>query len=113
MSRSLWSPYLPGLEEPQSEASRVQEIAVLGLATEGGFSGGAVEPPDVESPAPPSGFRLVDVERTSTYLLFVYRAPIPTPVSTTALAGLRLADLQPGILLHRPGPKSRPVLIAG
>ncbi len=113
MSRSLWSPYLPKLDEARVEAPAVREIAVLGLATEGGFSGGPVEPPDVEPPAPPSGFRLVDAERTSTYLLFVYRAQRPTPVSTTALAGMRLTDLQPGILLQRPGPNPLSVLAAG
>lgn len=102
MSRSLWSPYLPGLDEPQVEAPEVQEIAVLGLATEGGFSGGAVEPPDVEAPSPPNGFQLADDERISTYTLFLYRAPRPTPVSTTDLAEMRLTDIQPGILLQRP-----------
>jgi len=102
MSRSLWSPYLPGLEEPQSEASRVQEIAVLGLATEGGFSGGAVEPPDVDPPPPPRGFRLAADERTFTYTLFLYRALTPTPVSTTDLVDLRLTGIQPGILLQHP-----------
>jgi len=102
MSRSLWTPHLPGLEEPQVEAPEVQEIAVLGLATEGGFSGGAVEPPDVEAPAPPNGFQFTGDERTSTYTLLLYRAPRPTPVSTTDLAEMRLTDIQPGILLQRP-----------
>jgi mannosyltransferase len=102
MSRTLWSPYLPGLDEPQVESPKVREIAVLGLATEGGFSAGAVEPPDVDAPAPPNGFRLVEAERASTYVLFLYRAPAPTPVSMKDLAGLRLTDIQPGILLQRP-----------
>ncbi len=102
MSRSLWSPYLPELTEPQVEAPTVQEIVVLGLATEGGFSGGAVEPPDVEPPPPPSGFRLAADERTSTYTLFLYRAPTPTPVSAADLVDMRLADIQPGILLQHP-----------
>jgi mannosyltransferase len=102
MSRSLWSPYFPGLAEPDVEAPRVQESAVLGLATDGGFSGGAVEPPDVEPPVPPSGFELTDGERTSTYTLFLYRARTPTPISTSALVDLRLTDIQPGILLQHP-----------
>jgi hypothetical protein len=102
MSRSLWSPYFPGLAEPQVESPKVREIAVLGLATEGGFSAGAVEPPDVDAPAPPNGFRLVEAERASTYVLFLYRAPAPTLVSTKDLAELRLTDIQPGILLQRP-----------
>ncbi|MDQ3378749.1 MAG: glycosyltransferase family 39 protein [Actinomycetota bacterium] len=102
MSRSLWSPYLPELTEPQVEAPTVQEIVVLGLATEGGFSGGAVEPPDREAPAPPSGFQLAADERTSTYTLFLYRAPTPTPVSAADLVDMRLTDIQPGILLQHP-----------
>lgn len=102
MSRSLWRPYLPGLDEPQVEAPTVREIAVVGLATEGGFSGGAVRPPDIEAPAPPSGFQLVADERTATYTLILYRAPAPTPVSTTDLVDLRLTDIQPGILLQHP-----------
>jgi len=102
MSRSLWRLYLPELTEPEVEASTVQEIAVLGLATEGGFSGGAVEPPDREAPAPPSGFQLAADERTSTYTLFLYRAPTPTPVSVADLVDMRLTDIQPGILLQHP-----------
>lgn len=102
MSRALWSPYFPGLADPDVAAPRVQEIAVLGLATEGGFSGGAVKPPDVEPPVPPSGFELADDERTSTYTLFLYRATTPMPISTSDLVDLRLTDIQPGILLQHP-----------
>ena len=102
MSRGLWSPYLVGLAEPVVAAPEVREIAVLGLATEGGFSGGAVEPPDGEPPVPPRGFALTHDERTSTYTLFVYRARRPTPVSADDLVDLRLTDLQPGILLQHP-----------
>jgi mannosyltransferase len=102
MSRTLWSPYLPGLDEPRVESPKVQEIAVLGLATEGGFSAGAVEPPYVDAPAPPNEFRLVEAGRTSTYVLFLYRARAPTLVSTKDLAELRLTDIQPGILFQRP-----------
>ena len=51
MSRSLWSPYLRGLEEPAGLEVAVEEITVVGLATEGGFSRGPVEPPDVVPPS--------------------------------------------------------------
>jgi hypothetical protein len=101
LSRSLWSPYLPGLDEPSGEAVAVEEIAVVGLATEGGFSGGAVRPPDVDAPDAPPGFGLVGVERRPTFMLVRYRAPAPTRVSVSALVALRLADQQPGLLLQR------------
>ena len=102
MSRSLWRPYLPGLDEPAASTVRVGEIAVVGLATEGGFSGGRVRPPDVGPRTPPPGFALVASERTPTFTLNRYRAAAPTDVSTEALAGLRLADQQPGLLLQPP-----------
>jgi hypothetical protein len=102
LSRSLWRPYLPGLEEPSGSAATVGEIAVVGLATEGGFSRGAVRPPDVPPPAPPPGFALAATERTPTFTLFRYRAPEPRAVSTDELARLRLVDQQPGILLQPP-----------
>jgi hypothetical protein len=101
LSRHLWSPYLPGLEEPVGATATVAEIAVLGLATEGGFSGGAVEPPEVAPPVPPPGFALAASERRPTYTLFRYRAREPRAVSTDELARLRLVDQQPGILLQR------------
>jgi hypothetical protein len=81
----------------------VQEVAVVGLATEGGLSGGAVEPPDVTPRAPPAGFTLFSVERTPTLVLVWYRAPAPTAVTEATLAALRLADQQPGILLQPGG----------
>ena len=40
MSRTLWRPYLPDLREPRAGGARVEEIAALGLATEGGYSAG-------------------------------------------------------------------------
>ena len=102
LSRSLWRPYLPGLDEPAASTVRVGEIAVVGLATEGGFSGGRVRPPDVGPPPPPPGFALVASARKPTFTLYRYRADAPTDVSVEALAGLRLADQQPGLLLQRP-----------
>ncbi len=103
LSRQLWEPYLPGLEEPSGSTVRVGEIAAVGLATEDGFSiGGPVKPPAASSaPAPPPpGFRIVAEERTPTYALVLYRARRPTPVSLAALDRLRLADRQPGVLLQ-------------
>jgi mannosyltransferase len=104
MSRSLWHPYLPGLEEPTGSSATVDEIAVVGLATEGGFSSGAVHPPDVAPPPPPAGFALVGTDREPTFTLFRYRADRPTAVPIDVLAGLRLVERQPGVLLQRPAP---------
>lgn len=100
MSRTLWRPYLPALQEPAGGRVRVGEVVVVGLATEGGFSGGAVEPPTAEPVTPPPGFRLSSVERTPTVVLVRYRAPGSTVVSTEALARLRLSSQQPGVLLQ-------------
>ena len=101
MSRTLWSPYLPGLQEPQGATTTASEIVVLGLATEGGFSAGAVRPPGGEPPAPPRGFRLVELDRTPTYALARYRARNPVAIPNDELARLRFTPLQPGILVQR------------
>jgi hypothetical protein len=100
MSRTLWRPYLPGLREPGPDGATVREIAAIGLATEGGFSTGRVEPPGVTAPLPVPGFRVVGVERKPTYTLVLYRARRPTFVSMETLTGLALADEQPGVLLQ-------------
>jgi hypothetical protein len=100
MSRTLWRPYLPGLREPAQDGATVQEIAAVGLATEGGYSSGHVEPPSVSAPRPVKGFEVAAVERRPTYTLVLYRAPRPTFVSMDTLTGLALADDQPGILLQ-------------
>ena len=51
MSRSLWRPYLPGLRRARAgTAPSSEEIAAVGLATEGGYSAGHVEPPSVGTP---------------------------------------------------------------
>jgi mannosyltransferase len=102
MSRSLWRPYLPGLDEPHGTSAVVREIAVIGLATEGGFSAGHLEPPDVGTPKHVPGFRVASVERRPTFTLVRYVAERPNPVSIETLAGLALTDEQPGVLLQNP-----------
>jgi hypothetical protein len=102
MSRELWHPYLPGLDEPDGKRAVVKEIAVVGLATEGGYSAGHLEPPAAGTPKPVPGFRVASVEREPTFTLVRYVAERPTTVPVEALAGLALTDEQPGILLQRP-----------
>jgi hypothetical protein len=104
MSRTLWRPYLAGLDEPAAGASRVlvREIATVGLATEGGYSAGTVRPPVVTTPRPVTGFRVAAVERKPTYTLVLYRAERPRRVPLATLASLALTDEQPGILLQEP-----------
>jgi len=100
MSRTLWRPYLPDLREPGADGVRVEEIAAVGLATEGRFSAGHVEPPAVRLPKPVKGFRVVAVERTPTYALVLYRAPRPTFVPLATLTGLALAGGESRVLLQ-------------
>jgi mannosyltransferase len=100
MSRTLWKPYLPGLRESEPHGAAVDEIATIGLATEGGYSAGAVAPPSVSAPPPVEGFRIVAVERKPTYTLVLYRADRPTFVPMSTLTGLALAAEQPGVLLQ-------------
>ena len=100
MSRSLWSPYLPGLREPDAEGERVREVAVVALATEGGYSAGPVEPPRGEPAAAPEAFALVSVEREPSFTLVRYRAERPRVVSNASLERLALADTQPGLLVQ-------------
>jgi len=102
MSRTLWRPYLPALREPRPEGATVEEIASVGLATEGGYSSGKVEPPRVGTPRPVEGFRVVAVERKPTYTLVLYRAERPTFVPLETLNALALTDEQPGLLLQGP-----------
>ncbi len=80
----------------------VEEIAALGLATEGGYSAGAVAPPRASTPPALTGFRIVAIERRPTYTLVLYRAERPTFVPLSRLTGLALADEQPGVLLQKP-----------
>lgn len=101
MSHELWRPYLAGLDEPGPRGAVVDEIAVVGLATEGGYSTGNVRPPRITSLRQVRGFRVVDVERKPTFALVLYRADRPTFVSLSTLTGLALAaDEQPGVLVQ-------------
>lgn len=100
MSRTLWRPYLRDLREPLSEGALVEEIAALGLATEGGYSSGRVAPPSVTTPPAVAGFRIVAIERKPTFTLVLYRATKPTFVPTSTLTSLALTDEQPGLLLQ-------------
>jgi hypothetical protein len=102
MSRSLWAPYLAGLREPAGGRTRVEEVAVVGLATEGGFSTGAVAPPRGAPPAPPRGFELVEHREAPTYTFVVYRAGAPVWLSTAELFDLALGGEQPGVLVQAP-----------
>lgn len=102
MSRTLWRPYLPDLQEPESNGAVVQEIAAVGLATEGGYSAGRIEPPSVTAPRAVDGFRIVAVERAPTFTLVLYRADAPRLVSLSTLTDLALADEQPGVLVQSP-----------
>jgi mannosyltransferase len=102
MSRTLWRPYLPGLEEPAGDAVRVREIAAVGLATEGGYSAGGLTPPTVGTPRQVPGFRVVGVDRKPTYTRVLYRADRATDEAVSLLAGLALTDEQPGVLLQEP-----------
>lgn len=86
---TLWRPYVAGLEQPQT--LRVREIDVVGLATQGGFSAGAVKPPPAAArPSPPS-FHLADTRSTPTYSLVRYVSPVTRPISAQDLARLALA----------------------
>jgi hypothetical protein len=100
MSRSLWRPYLRDLGEPAQDGATVQEIAAVGLATEGGYSSGRVEPPSVGAPQPVKGFRVAAVERKPTYTLVLYSAERPTFVSMETFTGLALTDEQPAVVLQ-------------
>lgn len=102
MSRALWRPYLPDLREPARKGAVVDEIAAIGLATEGGYSAGAVAPPRVTAPSAVPGFRIVAVERKATFTLVLYRAERPTFVPLSRLTGLALVDEQPGVLVQGP-----------
>jgi hypothetical protein len=83
--------------------ARVREIDVVGLATQGGFSTGAVKPPEGPAKPPPPGFRVTGAERHKTFTFVRYQATNGhgAPVSPTQLAALRLAPDAPGLFLQR------------
>lgn len=96
----LWDEYLPGLQD--ATEARVREIDVVGLATQGGFSTGAVKPPEGPPKRPPPGFRLTKAERHKTFTFVRYQATNGhgAPISPSQLAALRLASDAPGLFLQ-------------
>ena len=100
---SLWRIYLPGVQEFHDRSARVREIVVAGLATQGGFSVGPVEPPAAIPHTPPPGFELVGVRLTSTFALIRYRAAATRAagLSVEKLAGLALVPGASALLLQR------------
>jgi mannosyltransferase len=98
----LWDEYLPGLHDATD--SPVAEIDVVGLATQGGFSTGAVKPPEGPPQPAPAGFRLAGSERHKTFTFVRYQATNGggAQVSPAQLAALRLASDAPGLFLQRP-----------
>ena len=103
----LWRPYLPGLREPPSPTIRAREIVVLGLATQGGFSTGAVHPPTTPPRPAPRGFRLVSTERTPTFVLVRYRSARARPIARTKLAALGLSTEPAAVFLEGAGTPPR------
>ena len=103
----LWRPYLPGLQEPASRTIRAREIVVLGLATQGGFSTGAVHPPRTPPRPAPAGFRLASTRRTRTFVVVRYRASEPRPVARSQLASLGLGSEPAAIFLQGAGTPRR------
>ncbi len=102
MTPGLWRPYLAGLQE-LDEPTAVQEIVVVALATEGGFTSGAVVPPRPTQTDPPPGFRVAEVDRRPTFTIVRYTAPVPTRVSPAVLELLRLTDAPGRVLLLNGG----------
>jgi hypothetical protein len=104
----LWRPYLPGLREPSGPTVRTDEIVVLGLATQGGFSTGAVHPPGTPARPAPPGFRLVSTKRAPTFALVRYRSRSGTRnVARTQLAGLSLSSEPAAVFLEGAGAPRR------
>jgi 4-amino-4-deoxy-L-arabinose transferase-like glycosyltransferase len=97
----LWRIYLPGLQELQSDEAAVREIDAVGVATQGGFSTGAVKPPPPRVETPPAGFRHAGIRRTATYTIVRYRASRTIRVSRDDLLRFGLTDIPSGILLQR------------
>jgi mannosyltransferase len=100
---ALWRIYLPKVRELLDRPVRVREIIVAGLATQGGFSAGALKPPAATPDPPPPGFALVDARLTPTFALIRYRATgaDPRPV-TVKLGELALVPGASALLLQLP-----------
>jgi mannosyltransferase len=100
---ALWRIYLPTVRELPDRPVRVREIIVAGLATQGGFSAGALKPPPATAYPPPPGFTLVDARLTPTFALVRYRAvgAQPPPV-TVKVGGLALVPGASALLLQLP-----------
>jgi glycosyltransferase involved in cell wall biosynthesis len=103
----LWRPYLSGLREPATSTIRAQEVVVLGLATQGGFSTQAVHPPSTPPRPAPGGFHLVSTKRTPTYVIVRYRSSNARPVARTELAALGLSSEPATVFLQGAGPPPR------
>jgi mannosyltransferase len=101
---ALWRIYLPGVQELHDRPARVREIVVAGLATQGGFSAGALKPPPATPRPSPPGFELVGARLTSTFALIRYRAAAarPATLSVEKLAGLALVPGASALLVQRP-----------
>ena len=100
----LWRIYLPTVEEFEGRPTRVREIVVAGLATQGGFSAGPVKPPAATPRPAPPGFELVGARRTATFAFIRYRAIGGKPglVSVAKLGGLALVPGASALLVQRP-----------
>jgi len=96
----LIQPYLPGVEAIV-EPVRVQSIAVVSLATEGGLSGGAVVPPAPSVNDAPPGFELASTRRTATYSLAVLTSDRPRVVTPAQLEQLGFAGRPARLFLQR------------
>jgi 4-amino-4-deoxy-L-arabinose transferase-like glycosyltransferase len=100
----LGAVYLPRIQDASDERLLVHEIVVAALATQGGFSTGAVKPTTTAPRKPPAGFVITSVRRTSTFVLVRYRAArsMPIAVSRAELTRLALVPGDAGVLLQRP-----------
>jgi hypothetical protein len=98
----LLEPYVHGAASPSGVSVRVSEIDVIALASQGGFSAGAVKPPSTPPRTAPPGFRVVETRRTPTFVLVRYRAPASRIVAVSALASLGLATIPAAVVLQRP-----------
>jgi glycosyltransferase involved in cell wall biosynthesis len=99
---ALLRPYIAGLSEPPRRGVRIREIDVFALASQGGFSTGAVRPPSTPPRPAPPGFRLVSARRTATFVHVLYLARRDQPVSAPGLAALGLSPMPATVLLQRP-----------